>query len=127
MKKLLVPILVFIMHAVGAAEKNRLIVLTDIGGDPDDQMSMVRLMTYANHFDIEGLIATPHGGRDEVEPQYIEKIVEAYGKVRDNLELHEPGYPTDQFLKKVISKSIELDDMESVGKGKDSPGSELII
>ena len=38
----------------------RLFVLTDIGGDPDDQMSMVRLMTYANHVDIEGLVATPN-------------------------------------------------------------------
>ena len=43
---------------VSAAEKPRLFVLTDIGGDPDDQMSMVRLMTYANHIDIEGLAAT---------------------------------------------------------------------
>jgi len=31
-----------------AAEKPRLIVLTDIGGDPDDQQSMIRLMHYAN-------------------------------------------------------------------------------
>jgi Protein of unknown function (DUF1593). len=42
-------------------EKPRLFVLTDIGGDPDDQMSMVRLMTYANQLDIEGLVATPTG------------------------------------------------------------------
>ncbi len=41
--------------------KPRLIVLTDIGGDPDDQQSMVRLLVHANEFDIEGLIATASG------------------------------------------------------------------
>ena len=41
-----------------AQQKPRLVVLTDIGGDPDDQMSMVRLMTYSNQIDIEGLVAT---------------------------------------------------------------------
>jgi hypothetical protein len=29
-----------------APAKPRLLVLTDIGGDPDDQQSMIRLMTY---------------------------------------------------------------------------------
>jgi len=44
--------------APAQAPKPRLIVLTDIGGDPDDQQSMIRLMTCANAFDIQGLIAT---------------------------------------------------------------------
>ncbi len=121
------PMLISLTIKVEAQEKNRLIVLTDIGGDPDDQMSMVRLMTYANHFDIEGLIATPHGGSNHVEPEYIERIVAAYGEVRDNLELHEPGYPTEAYLKIQISEGKELDGMDAVGKGKDSPGSDLLI
>src|SRR5215213_2317936 len=36
----------------------RLVVLTDIANEPDDQMSMVRLLVYSNQFDIEGLVAT---------------------------------------------------------------------
>ncbi len=36
-----------------AGAKPRLIVLTDIGGDPDDQQSMIRLMLYSNEFEIE--------------------------------------------------------------------------
>ena len=120
-------LLMLLALSASASEKNRLIVLTDIGGDPDDQMSMVRLMTYANHLDIEALIATPHGGRGEVSPEYIKKIVSAYGKVRDNLELHEPGYPTEEYLQGCISEGIEIDDMKGVGEGKDSPGSELLI
>lgn len=108
-------------------EKKRLLVLTDIGGDPDDQMSLIRLLTYANHFDIEGLIATPHGGDNAVEPEYIDKIVSAYGEVRDNLEKHEAGYPTAQFLKSQISNSLRLNGMDAIGEGKDSPGSEHLI
>lgn len=34
----------------------RLIVLTDIGDDPDDEQSLVRLLVYANAFDIEGFV-----------------------------------------------------------------------
>ena len=40
-------------------EKARLIVLTDIGpwtGEPDDAQSLVRLLLYANEYDIEGII-----------------------------------------------------------------------
>ena len=39
-------------------EKSRVVVMTDIANEPDDQMSMVRFLVYANHFDVEGLIAT---------------------------------------------------------------------
>ena len=36
----------------------RLIVLTDIANEPDDQMSFVRLLVSSNQFDIEALVAT---------------------------------------------------------------------
>jgi hypothetical protein len=39
------------------ADKPRVLVLTDIENEPDDAMSMVWFLTYANHFDIEGLVA----------------------------------------------------------------------
>ena len=56
--------LVLQSSAAAAADgpaKPRLVVLTDIGGDPDDQQSMIRLMLYANEFEIEGLIASAAG------------------------------------------------------------------
>lgn len=125
----LVPVFIFLMFfklsPVSAQEKSRLFVLTDIGGDPDDQMSMVRLMTYANQIDIEGLVATEV--KNTVNPERIQEIVEAYGKVRDNLELHEPGYPEANYLQTCISKGIPVGGMEGVGPGKDSPGSEQLI
>src|SRR6188474_2620045 len=36
----------------------RVIVLSDIANEPDDQMSFVRLLVSSNQFDIEGLVAT---------------------------------------------------------------------
>ena len=81
-----------------AAEgKPRVFVLTDIENEPDDAMSMVRFLTYCNHWDVEGLIATTSiHQQNETAAARIRQIVEAYGKVRDNLLLHEPGYPTDR-------------------------------
>lgn len=110
---------------LSAVAKPRLVVLTDIGGDPDDQMSMVRLMTYANHIDIEGLVATHVNGR--VNPARIHAIVDAYAQVRGNLELNEPGFPRADRLRECIAQGLPLDHMDSVGDRKDSPGSELLI
>jgi hypothetical protein len=48
--------------------QHRLLVLTDISSltagvaEPDDGQSLIRLMLYANEFDIEGLIATSNIG-----------------------------------------------------------------
>ena len=64
------------IHGVArAADKPRLIVLTDIGGDPDDQQSMIRLMLHANEFEIEieGLIASASGTPGELK----EKVTQA--------------------------------------------------
>ncbi len=105
--------------------KTRLFVLTDIGGDPDDKMSLVRLMTYANQFDIEGLVATKNS--EGVFPQQIEAVVDAYAKVRDNLALHEPGYPMAQALRSVIAQSAAADGIASIGKVAQAPGVDLLI
>ena len=111
-----------------AADKPRVLVLTDIENEPDDAMSMVRFLTYANHFEIEGLIATTSTHqKTRVAPQRIRQIVSAYAKVRDNLELHEPGFPTGDFLLACVSEGLPVYGMEGVGEGKDSPGSELLI
>ncbi|MBI5768809.1 MAG: DUF1593 domain-containing protein [Verrucomicrobia bacterium] len=111
-----------------AAEKPRVFVLTDIENEPDDAMSMVRFLTYANHFDIEGLAATTSTHqRTRVAPQTIRRIVAAYGKVRDNLELHEPGFPTGDYLLARVTEGLPVYGMEGVGQGKDSPASALLI
>ncbi len=121
-------LLALVCSTVSAAEKPRVFVLTDIENEPDDAMSMVRFLTYANHFDIEGLAATTSvHQRRRVAPQRIRRIVEAYGKVRDNLEKHERGYPTAGLLLQRVTEGIAVYGMNGVGNGKDSPASKMLI
>ena len=108
--------------------KQRLIVITDIGNEPDDFMSMVRVMLYSNQIDMEGLIAsTSVHQQTHVRPELIEKVIMAYSKVQPNLLKHEPGFPTAQKLLSLLKKGLPVYGMEGVGKGKDSEGSEWII
>lgn len=113
--------------ATSISNKQRLFVLTDIGGDPDDKMSMVRLLTYANHFHIEGLVATPVGTQAKVNPQMIRQIIRAYGKVQPNLETHEAGFPSAASLLKVVAKGVAINHMQGVGEGRQSSGADLLI
>ncbi|MBN2317035.1 MAG: DUF1593 domain-containing protein [Sedimentisphaerales bacterium] len=110
------------------AEKPRVIVLTDISNEPDDEESMVRFLVYSNEYDVEGLIATTSVWlRDTVRPDRIRRQVEAYGQVRDNLLKHAPGYPMKEHLSSVIKQGRAEFGMEGVGEGKSSEGSRHII
>lgn len=113
---------------VSAQEKPRIIVLTDIENEPDDAMSLVRFLTYANQWEVHGLIATTSiHQQKEIATWRIKEIVEAYGEVRSNLEKHEQGYPAEADLLSLIREGFPDYGMNAVGEGKDSPGSELII
>jgi len=128
--RLLVPVLGAVLLALPApgADRPRVFVLTDIENEPDDAMSLVRFLTYANHFEIEGLVATTSlHQRDRVAPERIRRIVGAYGRVRDNLERHEPGFPSGDHLLSLVSQGLPVYGLEGVGAGKDSPGSELLV
>jgi len=114
--------------SLNAAGKPRVLVLTDIENEPDDAMSMVRFLTYCNHWEVEGLIATTSiHQQNRTAPQRIRRIIEAYGKVRDNLLLHEPGFPATDYLLSVVKEGPALYGMNAVGEGHDSSGSELLI
>lgn len=106
----------------------RLIVLTDIEADPDDTQSLVRLFLYANQIDIKGIIATTSCWHtSEVNPESIEKVIEAYGIVQPNLLKHEAGFPDAKTLSMIVKVGLPKYGMEGVGDGMDSEGSEWII
>lgn len=108
--------------------KPRVIVLTDIENEPDDAQSLVRFLLYSNQWDVEGLIATTSIHlRDRTAPWRIREIVEAYGKVRANLLLHETGYPEAERLLSVVREGKAAYGLTAVGEGHDSSGSEHII
>lgn len=108
--------------------KHRLVVVTDIGNEPDDFMSMIRLMLYTNQIDIEGLIASTSVHQStKVSPELIKKVIYAYAKVQPNLLKHEPGFPTAEKLLGLVKRGLPVYGLDGVGKGKDSEGSEWII
>ena len=93
--------------------KPKLIVLTDIGGDPDDEQSLVRLLVYANEFEIEGII-TKHwdsygdeGFTPNQQINLVKQYLNAYENVRGNLSKHASGYPSKSYLTSVLKKGGE--------------------
>ena len=109
-------------------DKPRVIVMTDIANEPDDQMSMVRLLVYSNQLDIEGLIATTSTWmRATVRPDVLHKVIAAYGDVRTRLEAQASGYPTAAALDALVVKGQEGYGMAAVGADRLSPGAEAII
>ncbi len=111
-----------------ALANERIAVLTDIGNEPDDQMSLVRLLLYANEIDIEALIATTSTWqRTKTSPEIIQQVVAAYGKVQPNLKLHGKGWPTGAALTARISSGQAGYGMAATGQDKLSDGAKALI
>ena len=108
--------------------RQRVLVLTDIANEPDDQMSLVRLLVYSNQLDIEGLVATTSTWmKRAVRPDVIRDVLDAYAQVQPNLVRHQPGFPTADALRAVVTTGQPGYGMESVGADRMSPGAELLI
>ena len=106
----------------------RVLVLTDIANEPDDQMSMVRFFVYSNQFDVEGLVATTSTWmRNKVRPDVIRTLIDAYAQVQPNLSKHQGGFPSAAALRQVVKSGQPGFGMAAVGKGKTSEGAEAII
>jgi hypothetical protein len=129
----LIFILVFNLGVlIGSAQPPRLLITTDIGGDPDDQQSLVRLMVYSSEFDIEGIITSASGTPGElkeaiVRPDLAEEIIRGYQTVYPNLLKHDKNFPAPEYLFSVVKRGNPLRGWENVGEGKDTEGSEWII
>jgi len=118
--------------AQGAAERPRLAVLTDIGGDPDDQQSMVRLMVYANEFEIEALIASAAGTPNELKesvtrPELIREIITGYEQVLPHLKRHATGWPEPGQLRRAVKPGNPRRQRAHIGEGHDTEGSRFLI
>jgi hypothetical protein len=108
--------------------RNRVVVLTDIANEPDDQMSMVRFLVYANEFDIEGLVAgTSTWMRNRVRPDVINTLIDAYEQVVASLRKHAEGYPDPAALRNVVAAGQPSFGMAAVGPDKMSAGAETIL
>ncbi|MBD3390714.1 MAG: DUF1593 domain-containing protein [Chitinivibrionales bacterium] len=126
--------------------KPRLLVTTDIGADPDDEQSLIRLLVHANDMDLEGIVPDlweKHEGRlgaltPQTQMELVHEIIRRYGRVGDNLACHANGFPAEDALHSMVKRGpvhvpnpakqgAPVDVSHLVGDGKDTEGSDWII
>ena len=130
--------------------KPRLVVCTDIAPadvEPDDMQSMVRLMAYADLFEIEALITSVGWNCDPYPAewaQYLQRVIEAYRKdvgqlmkrsaqqgflplAQENGRQQRGYWPSADYLKgRAVMGSVH-GGIKVIGADNDSPGSRLLI
>lgn len=110
--------------------KPRVINITDLIADPDDEQSLVRMFVTSNMVDIEGIIVSTSCWRktqDKNGMARLENITNAYEEVLPNLQVHADGYPDVDYIRSISVFGQTGYGMATVGDDKDSEGSELII
>ena len=130
--------------------KPRLVVCTDIAPadvEPDDMESMVRLMAYADLFEIEALITSVGWNCDPYPKewaQYLQRVIEAYRKdvpklmkrseqksflplEKENGQQQIGYWPSADYLKSRAVMGSERGGIKVIGEGNDSQGSDLLI
>lgn len=76
-------------NGIQSVIKPRVFIFSDILNEPDDSMSLIRLLLYSNHLDIRGLCATTSTFlRNETHPEEMTRILQVYGTVVGNLNHH---------------------------------------
>ncbi len=118
------------------SELPRLIILADMGNEPDEEQQMAHMLVNSNEFELEGLIAVTGKFLNEnadkpfkqiVHPELFHKLINGYAKVEDNLRLHAIGWPTAEYLHSIVKPGQTKYGLADVGQGKSSPGSKLIV
>ena len=153
MKKLTLLLLLALPMMGWTAEqtlKPRLVVCTDIAPadvEPDDMESMVRLMAYADLFEVEALITSVGWNCDPYPKEwaeYLQRVIEAYRKdvpklmkrsgqtsflpISEEEKSQFIGYwPSADYIKSRAVMGSERGGIKVIGEGNDSPGSELLI
>lgn len=135
MKVRAVVALLFILSTCAfAADRVRIIIETDAGGDPDDEQSMVRFLLYTNDFDVEGIIANRPRAREGENKNaartglaIVQRMVKAYGECWPNLAKNDRRYPPPEvLLKRTVAGYDEIEDgvklvMEAIDRDDPRP------
>src|ERR1700759_1156530 len=101
--------------------KPRVVIISDIGNEPDDQMSFVRFLLYSNEFDVEAMIATTSTWqKTKTHAETMHQLIEAYGEVRANLLQHAKGWPEGSELDARVFTGQSAYGIAAVGEGKSS-------
>jgi hypothetical protein len=117
-------------------EKSRVIILADMGNEPDEVQQMLHMLICSNMFDLEGLIAvsSPFRGSNHPNPEYrdlkpelFHELINAYEEVLPNLKKHASGWHQPDFLRNIVTVGQKDNRLIGIGEGKDTPGSNLIV
>jgi Protein of unknown function (DUF1593) len=115
-------------HVDDFTGKPRVVIISDIGNEPDDQMSFVRLLMYSNEFDIEAMIAsTSTWQKTKTHSETMHQLIDAYAQVRSNLLLHAKGWPEAEYLNTRVYTGQSSYGLAATGDGKSSDGSKAIL
>ncbi len=134
--KLLFTAVLLICSITSRAQKVPLVVTTDIGQDPDDMQSLIRLLFYANDFEILGLIANADANYEheaaKARVDLIFQAIDAYERDFPNLRRADPSFPAADGLRNVVKLGTEgngtaIPFEKYTGIGKNTPGSDHII
>src|SRR5215212_7139444 len=114
----IVLVILFLANMAMGAERVRIVVETDAGGDPDDEQSMVRFLLYSNDFDVEGIIANRPRAREGENKNaertglgIVRRMVRAYGECFAKLSANDRRYPTEEFLlKRTVAGYDDVED-----------------
>ncbi len=116
--------------------RHRLIILADMGNEPDEEQQMAHMLMCCNEFEPEALIAVtgkylrPESKieyRRHLHPELFHRLIDGYAKVLPNLKLNAQGWPEADFLHSIVYEGQKGYGIADVGEGKSSPGSEAIV
>ncbi len=132
---ILLLVIIFSQHTSGQTAKTRLVLMADIGHDPDDEQQIVHMLMCSNEFDLEGLIAVTGryfrpDPKDTVKilmPELFDFIIDGYEKVYPNLLKHATGWKTPGYLRSIVAPGQPGNGLKDVGPGRTTAGSQRII
>ena len=115
------------LPAAADSPRHRLIILADMGNEPDEEQQMVHMIMCSNEFELEGLIAVTgkylrpesrNPYKQVTHPELFVNIIDAYAKVLDNLKKHASGWQDPEYLKSIVATGQKGYGIADVGDGK---------
>ncbi|MEO6245980.1 MAG: nucleoside hydrolase-like domain-containing protein [Opitutaceae bacterium] len=119
-----------------ATDRPRLIVLADMGNEPDEEQQILHLLMCSNELELEGLLAVtgkhlrPEDSRPYrrvLHPELFHQLIDGYEKIHPNLQLHASGWHSPRRLREIVASGQTGYGVPATGPGKASEGSRLIL
>ncbi|MCG8525377.1 MAG: DUF1593 domain-containing protein [Opitutales bacterium] len=134
--KTLFAVTVFLISGLlNLSASQRLVILADMGNEPDEEQQMMHMLMCSHEFELEGLIAvtgkflhpdSPLEFKRRLYPDLFHHLIEGYSKVYEKLKKHADGWPEPDYLTSIVASGQRGYGFDDVGEGKSSEGSKLL-